>query len=70
MIIYDNQLSKMKLFSCRGIFSEILIPKMSTKMNLRIITKSYRADPEIGFLRKTILHTFESESIPTACDFS
>ena len=27
---------------------------MAVKMNLRIITKNYAADPEIGFLAKSI----------------
>ena len=36
-------------------FSEILISKLVVKMNLRIITKNYAADPEIGFVTKSIL---------------
>ena len=32
----------------------ILIPKMGVKMNFRIITKNHEADPEIGFLKKSI----------------
>ena len=31
-----------------------MISKIGVKMNLRIITKNYVADPEIGFLRKSI----------------
>ena len=34
--------------------NEILISKMSVKMNFRIITKNHEVDPEIGFLTKSI----------------
>ena len=38
----------------RNFFAWILILKMSVKMNLRIIMKNHEADPEIGFLTKSI----------------
>ena len=31
---------------------------MSVKMNFRIITKNHEADPEIGFLTKSISKTY------------
>ena len=46
MLFNENQTTKMEFFS------RILIFKMRLKMNSRIITKSYTADPEIGFLTK------------------
>ena len=36
---------------------------MAVKMNLRIITKNHAADPEIGFLTKSISKPY---SMPTA----
>ena len=45
----------MKFFWCQGIFfSGTLISKIGVKTNLRIITKNRAADPEIGFLTKSI----------------
>ena len=38
----------------RNFFTRTLISKMAVKMNLRIITKNHAADPEIGFLTKSI----------------
>ena len=57
-MVYKNQPSKIKLFWCYGFFSEIFILKMDVKMNLMVITKNWRADPEIGFLTKSILQRF------------
>ena len=49
----------MELFSClKNFFLKILIAKMSEEMNLRIITKNHAADPEIGFLTKSILKPY------------
>ena len=41
-------------FDDKEFFSSILILKMDVKMNLRIIIKNNPADPEIGFLPKSI----------------
>ena len=49
--------------------SKILFSKMAVKMNLRIITKSHAADPEIGFLAKSILKSNGCATAkPTAWD--
>ena len=37
-----------------------MISKMGVKMNLRIITKNHKADPEIGFLTKSISKPYGS----------
>ena len=44
----------MKLFGVKEFFSSILISKMGLMINLRIITKNHAADPEIGFLTKSV----------------
>ena len=41
----------MKFFCCQGM---IFISKIAVKMNLRMITKNHAADPEKGFLAKSI----------------
>ena len=42
---------------------------MSVKINLRVITKNRTADPEIGFLNKSILKPYgRAAAMPTACD--
>ena len=38
----------------RNLFARILISKIGIKLNLKIITKSHEADPEKGFLTKSI----------------
>ena len=44
---------------------------MGVKMNLRIITKNHAADPEIGFLIKSILKPYGRETaMPSAWEFS
>ena len=44
---------------------------MGVKMNLRIITKDHAADPEIGFLTKSILKPYGREAvIPTAWELN
>ena len=58
MFIYEKRPSKMTLFWLQGFFSENFISEMGVKMNLRIMTKSYAADPEIGFPTKSILQPF------------
>ena len=35
--------------------------KKECKMNVRIITKNHEADPEIGFLEKSIIENFKAE---------
>ena len=43
---------------------------MSVKLYLGIITKNRAADPEIGFLTKSILKPYgRAETIPTAWEF-
>ena len=50
-VVCANQASKMNYFWCQGIlFTWTLI----SKMDLSIITKNHAADPEIGFLSKSI----------------
>ena len=44
----------MKFFGANEFFSSILISKKCVKMNLRMIRKNHAADPEIGFLTKSI----------------
>ena len=40
-------------------------------MNLRIITKNHAADPEIGFLKKTISKPYgRATAMPTAWEIS
>ena len=40
---------------------------MGVKMNLRMITKNHEADPEIGFLTKSISNPFgRATAMPTA----
>ena len=59
MFIYENRPSKVTLFWWQGFFSENFIPEMGVKMNLRIVSKSYAADPELGSPKKSILPSFE-----------
>ena len=53
MLVYENRASKMIFFRVKDFFM-IFDFKMGVKMNLRIITKNHAADPEIGFLTKSI----------------
>ena len=42
---------------------------MAVKMNLRIITKNHAADPEKGFLTKSITKPYgRVTAMPTACE--
>ena len=51
----------------RKFFSEILISKMDVKLKLRLITENRAADPEIGFLIKSILKPYgHAAAMPTA----
>ena len=50
------------ILESKNFILEILISKMGIKMNLRIIRKNYAADPEKGFLVKSILRPFELSS--------
>ena len=44
---------------------------MGVKMNLRIITKNHAADPEIGFLTKSILKPYGcATTVPPAWELS
>ena len=48
-----------------------LISKMAVKMNLRIMTKNHAADPEIGFLTKSISKPNGcATAMPTACELT
>ena len=49
MIFLYQEISDAKKF-----FPRILILKMVLKINFKIITKNHAADPEVGFLTKTI----------------
>ena len=45
----------------------MLISKMGLKMNSRIITKNHAADPENGFLTKSISKPYDrATAMPTA----
>ena len=48
---FENEIFLMS----RNFFAWILISKMSVKMNVKITRKNHEADPEIRFLRKSIL---------------
>ena len=44
-----------------------MVLKMGVKINLRIITKNHAADPEKGFLTKSILKPYGCQAaMPTA----
>ena len=59
MIILELFLKLQKIFiGTQRLFSEILISKMVVKMNFRMISKKYTADPEIRLLTKSILELF------------
>ena len=58
MLVYKNWVSSMKFFGVKEFFSFILISKMGVKMISRIIMKNLAADPEIGFLTKSISKPF------------
>ena len=49
----------MKFYWCQRFFSEILIVIIGVKMNLRILMKNHAADPEIGFLAKSISKPYD-----------
>ena len=54
----------------RKFFSEILISKMDVKLKLRLITENRAADPEIGFLIKSISKPYgRATAMPTAWEF-
>ena len=59
-------LRKWDFFCCKKFFMNFDL-KMGFKMNLRIIMKNHAADPEIGFLAKSILKPYgRVAAIPTA----
>ena len=61
----------MIFFGDEEFFSLISIPKMTVKVNSRMITKNHAADPEIGFLIKSILKPYGRETaMPSAWEFS
>ena len=43
---------------------------MAVKMNLRIITKNHAADPEKGFLAKSISKSNDATAMPTAWELT
>ena len=63
-MIYENEPFKSKFFGVKDFFTEILIPKMSMKMNSSLIMKKYAADPEKRFPKK-----YFSTSIRLTCPF-
>ena len=66
MSIYENRPSKMFFLTSKNFFMNFVL-KMGLKMNLRIITKNYAADPEIGFRTKSIrMPNANATAIPTA----
>ena len=61
----------MKLFSAKEFFPYIMIAKMGVKMNSSIITKNHAADPEIGFLIKTISKPYgRATAMPTTWELN
>ena len=54
MLVYKNRVENEIFLVPRNFFTWFLISKMTVKMNLRITTKNHAADPEIGFLSKSI----------------
>ena len=62
ILVYENRASKMNFFF-------LVSSKMGFKMNLRMITKNHAADPEIGFLTKSISKpNGRATDMPTAWD--
>ena len=59
-------LRKRNFIGVKKFFSEILIEYLGVEMNFRIITKNRAGDPEIGFLAKSILKSYDcAVAIPT-----
>ena len=55
MLVHENRALKMNFFLVSRNFSFINFDlKMGVKINMRIITKNHAADPEQGFLKKSI----------------
>ena len=48
----------MKFFGAKKFFSYILISEIGLKMIFKIASKNHAADPEIGFITKSILMLF------------
>ena len=62
---------KSKFLGVKEFFSRIFIPEMDVKMNLRIITKNHAADPEKGFLTKSISKpNGRATAMPTAWELT
>ena len=61
----------MKFFGVKEFFSLILISKIGVKMNLRVIKKNYAADPEKGFLTKSISKPYDrTTAMPPAWELN
>ena len=60
--LWKSGFEKKVILAAKNFILEILISKMGIKMNLRIITKNYAADPEKGFLVKSIFRPFGHSS--------
>ena len=57
----------MNFFGVKKIFFMNFCLKIAVKMNLRIITKNHTADPEKGFLTKSLLKPYgHAAAMPTA----
>ena len=54
MLVYENRTSKMNFFGVKEFFRMNFDFKNGCKMNLKITTKNHEADPEKGFLTKSI----------------
>ena len=57
-MVNERRGSKMKFFCVNDFFFINFELKMVVKRNLSLITKNHRADPEIGFLTKSISKSY------------
>ena len=71
LLVYENRTSKMIFLVSRNLFAWILISKIGVKINLKIITKNHAADPEIGFLTKSISKPYgRATAMPPALELT
>ena len=67
MSITDNRPLKINFFGVKEFSFIDLASKMSVSRNLRITTKNHTADPEIGFITKSISKPYDrGTAVPTA----
>ena len=70
-MVNERRGSKMKFFCVNDFFFINFELKMGVKMNLRLITKNYGADQEIGFLTKSILKPYgRATAMPPAWELT